>query len=152
MFCNSLRNKGVGALGRIRTSNISVNSRGGQKSKCRVWCRLHKTRTHSSLFSCTQSCPQSVLLAKNLRLPSGALFKKTSECSRAIARSMIDFVLSSNQTGLWPASGDASDIAFSISKMFRQRTPGQKPDLPGSLECGALRCNRGKHLVPVFHK
>jgi hypothetical protein len=31
-----------GSLGKIRTSNPSVNSGRGGKSKCRVWCRLQK--------------------------------------------------------------------------------------------------------------
>ena len=43
---------------RVHSINPSVNSQGGQKSKCRVWCRLHKTRSHSYFSSCTQSCTQ----------------------------------------------------------------------------------------------
>jgi hypothetical protein len=39
-LCNLLKPKSFGSPGRIRTSNISVNSRGVQKSKCLVWCRL----------------------------------------------------------------------------------------------------------------
>jgi hypothetical protein len=38
----------------------SVNSRWGQKSKCRVWRRFHKTRSHSYFSTCTQSCTQKV--------------------------------------------------------------------------------------------
>ncbi len=53
--------KEVGSPGRIRTYSLSVNSRAGQKSKCRVWCRLHKTRSHSYFSSCTQSCTQTAL-------------------------------------------------------------------------------------------
>ena len=48
-----------------------------QDSKCAIWCRLREAGSHFPFFSCTQSCTQSVLLAKNLRLPSGALLKKT---------------------------------------------------------------------------
>jgi hypothetical protein len=36
------RKKRIGSLGKIRTSNPSVNSGRGGKSKCRVWCRLQK--------------------------------------------------------------------------------------------------------------
>ena len=44
--------------GRTRTCNISVNSLGGQNSKCCVWCRLRKTRSHSFFSIRTQSCTQ----------------------------------------------------------------------------------------------
>jgi len=34
----------------------SVNSRGRQKSKCRIWCRSCGIWSHSSSSNCTQSC------------------------------------------------------------------------------------------------
>src|ERR1019366_9693431 len=52
-------NNRIGSLGKIRTSNPSVNSERGGKSKCRVWCRLQEKRSHFSCFSCTQCCTQS---------------------------------------------------------------------------------------------
>src|ERR1019366_4917439 len=51
-------NNRIGSLGKIRTSNPSVNSGRGGKSKCRVWCRLQEKRSHFSCFSCTQCCTQ----------------------------------------------------------------------------------------------
>src|ERR1700688_1577303 len=39
--------------------NPSVNSRGEQKSKRPIWCRLRQIRSHSYLFSCTQTCTQA---------------------------------------------------------------------------------------------
>ena len=52
-LCNCLMQKNFGSPGRIRTSNISVNSRNDRKSKCPIWCRLRKTGSHFSSFSCT---------------------------------------------------------------------------------------------------
>jgi hypothetical protein len=49
--------------------NPSVNSRGGRKSKRRVWCRLHKTRSHPSLFSCTQSSTPQCAFGKEPQAP-----------------------------------------------------------------------------------
>jgi hypothetical protein len=51
----------VGSPGRIRTYSLSVNSRGGQKSKCPIWCRLQEIGSHFSYSNCTQSCTQKVL-------------------------------------------------------------------------------------------
>lgn len=38
----------------------SVNSRGEQRSKCPIWCRLYQSRSHSCLSNCTQSCTHFV--------------------------------------------------------------------------------------------
>src|SRR6266436_2023264 len=48
----------------LTTVNPSVNSRGGQKSKCPIWCRLRELPSHFSFSSCTQSCTQHSLLPR----------------------------------------------------------------------------------------
>jgi hypothetical protein len=111
----------------------SVKSRGGQKSKCRVWCRLHKTRSHSYISSCTQSCTHVIerrelrsgrianqswgahsrkgLLCKRVRvlqrlhpLPSGFQCLSTFSGNLLLARSNLR---STNYIGFWYNSGTA---------------------------------------------
>jgi integrase len=45
-------------------------SREDQKSKCPIWCRLQKFRSHFSFSSCTQSCTQTSPPIFRLRTPS----------------------------------------------------------------------------------
>jgi len=47
-----------GSSGKIRTCNPSVNSRGDQKPKCRVWCRLHKIWSHSYFLDAPNPAPK----------------------------------------------------------------------------------------------
>ena len=56
--CTLTKLKEVGSPERIRTSNISVNSREWRKSKCPIWCRLREIGSHFPLSSCTQCCTQ----------------------------------------------------------------------------------------------
>ena len=44
------------------------------------------------------------------------------------ASGVLAFMSRPNQTGLWLATGDPSDIVPSTPKMFWQSTPGQKPE------------------------
>ncbi len=53
---NSALRRDVGVA--FKSATIRLAARVVQKSKCRVWCRLHKTRSHSQSSSCTQSCTQ----------------------------------------------------------------------------------------------
>ena len=55
-LCICLIQKNFGSPGRIRTSNISVNSRWSPKSKCPIWCRLQEIGSHFFFACCTYSC------------------------------------------------------------------------------------------------
>jgi hypothetical protein len=75
---------------KIALCNDSVNSRGGQKSKCRVWCRLHKTRSHSCFSGCTQSCThasprENIAFAANSKPGSGTHSGEHLLCKRVRA-------------------------------------------------------------------
>ncbi len=48
----------------------------------RVWCRLPKTRSHSYLFSRTQSCTQTI----NGRPISSEMFRRRANMDRLILR------------------------------------------------------------------
>src|SRR6266478_10209843 len=49
----------VGISGADSTVLKFVNSRGGEKSKCPIWCRLQEIGSHFPHSSCTQSCTQT---------------------------------------------------------------------------------------------
>jgi hypothetical protein len=79
-LCNCLKPKSFGSPGRIRTSNISVNSGTLEKSRCRVWCRLQGIGSHFPFSSCTQCCTQDRgNLRPRLRTACGGGLRKNIE-------------------------------------------------------------------------
>jgi hypothetical protein len=56
-----IENKRIGSLGKIRTSNPSVNSGRDGKSKCRVWCRLQKNGAIFPALVAPNAAPKSTV-------------------------------------------------------------------------------------------